>query len=155
VSAGASTSAKRWVGWTARIVAVVVVLAFIAHARHQSITQMIGNALDAVTRALDPKDGLLPQIQRSRTPPDITLTPTSGSLPAQITVTGTGYQPHEKVEISAHVAVLATAVADDHGSFTTAIRVRADEFCPHHQCEITASGKNSLKWTTAPYDLAN
>jgi hypothetical protein len=143
------------VGWTVRVVAVVAVLAFVAHARHQTITQMIGGAVNWASQQLDPKDGLLSQLQHGRQTPDITVTPTRGTLPATITVTGTGFQPHEKVEVTAHVTVLSTTMADDHGAFTTTIRVRADEFCPHHQCEVTASGKNSLKWTTAPYDLTD
>jgi hypothetical protein len=155
VSARASRSAPWWVSWVVRFVAVVAVLGFIAHARHQSIPQMISSAGNWATQQLGSKHGLSARMQQAHQMPDITVAPTGGPLPATIRVTGTGYQAHEKVEVTAHVAVLSTARADDHGAFTTTIRVPKDEFCPHRQCQIKVSGKSSAKWTTTPYDLTD
>lgn len=144
---------RSWVGWTVRAAVALAVLAGVAHARHQTIPQMAGDAFGAVVTLTGAAGSMVGQASNGFTRPEITLNPVKGRMPAHITVTGTGYQPHEKVEITAHLAVLATAITDAHGAFTAKIRVPADTFCPDSQCTITAKGKDSIKWTTAPYDI--
>jgi hypothetical protein len=143
---------RPWLRRAVAMLAVVVVLAAIAHARHQTIGQLVSGTVSAVG-GLFSSDGPVSRLTQPRTYPDITITPTEGQLPARIMVAGTGYQQHEKVEVTAHVTVLATVTADDAGAFAAEVSIRADEFCPHAQCTITASGKRSAKWNTAPYDV--
>jgi hypothetical protein len=77
-----SSSRRQWFGWTVRIVVAVAMLTFVAHALHQTVGQMIGGAISSASRALDPDNGLISRIIGDRTGPDITITPTSGPLPA-------------------------------------------------------------------------
>jgi hypothetical protein len=144
---------RPWMGWTVRGTVALALLAGVAHARHQTIPQMAGDAFGAAAALTEAAGSMVDQAGTGSAHPELTLNPVKGRMPARITVTGTGYQPHEKVEITAHIAVLATASADAHGAFTTKIRVPAGTFCPDGQCTITAQGKNSIKWTTAPYDV--
>jgi hypothetical protein len=85
--------------------------------------------------------------------PSLTLEPSSGPRQRPITVTGTGYQPGETVEIRIHSRVYDSPTADSEGAFSATIRIRSDAFCPSEQCTVIAQGKQSLKWIDVPYNL--
>jgi hypothetical protein len=103
----------------------------------------IMHKLDTFTRELD--------VESSRT--DLTLRPASGELGAPIRATASGFLPHEKVDLRLGTIVLRTVPANRHGKINIKLRIEDSEWCSSGQCQIIVEGKNSLKWTTATYQL--
>ena len=70
-----------------------------------------------------------------------------------ITVSGSGFDPVETVEIRFHVGVLATVVTDARGAFTgVTIKVPTDSF-KGFPYSVTATGRRSIKTGSSPFNV--
>ena len=63
--------------------------------------------------------------------PDIVLSPNAGHVGMDLTVTGHGFAPSEDVEITYDGSLVATATADDNGSFETSFAVPKSQYGEH------------------------
>jgi len=85
----------------------------------------------------------------------IAISPSRGPVGTTITVTGTCFNPNERVEILFHIDVIAQTVASANGSFTakgqapTHYQYAAGKF----QFRVIATGKDSGNADMQPFDL--
>lgn len=85
--------------------------------------------------------------------PDLEVSPPSGPVGRSVTLTGSGFQGGERVDVRLGNTVAASVRADDEGAFTTTVQVSGEAFCPSNQCTFVAQGKDSLRWVDAFYDI--
>lgn len=85
--------------------------------------------------------------------PDLTVSPASGRLGQEVTLSGSGFDDGERIDIRAGNRVVASPRADEEGAFTVAVVIPGDTFCPGDQCTLVAQGKDSLRWIDAFYDV--
>jgi hypothetical protein len=83
----------------------------------------------------------------------VTVSPASGPVGTSVTVSGTGFDPVETVEIRFHVGVQMTKVTDARGAFSDAvIRVPSGSF-KGFPYSVTVTGKRSIKSASAPFNV--
>ena len=140
-----------WGGGVATVVAIALVIFAIvrldggsSNSRTASDTPTTIDKAPATTGSVAP-----PPVPVGETA--IALSPTSGHVGTVITVSGSGFDPVETVEISFFVGVLATIVTDAKGAFSDAtIKVPADAMrgFPY---SVHATGRRSIKTGMAPF----
>jgi IPT/TIG domain len=85
-----------------------------------------------------------------REPAKIRLSPTEGAPGTQLTITGTGFKPHESVEISFQAVSITEVYAYHDGSFKVTITVPATNPAspgPHVLEALGRTSNKSARWT--------
>lgn len=82
---------------------------------------------------------------------EITLSDSSAARGSPITVTGSGFEPGELVEIRVHVTTVGTVTADSNGSFRQRVTVPDAAPPPGFPTSVAATGHSSVKTATAPF----
>lgn len=85
-----------------------------------------------------------------REPAKIRLSPTEGTPGTQLTITGTGFKPHESVEISFQAVPITEVYAYHDGSFKVTITVPATNPAspgPHVLEALGRTSNKSARWT--------
>jgi hypothetical protein len=89
-----------------------------------------------------------------RPEPKIVLSKSSGPPGTQLTVSGSGFDAGETVEIRFSTRILAKPVADVRGAFLpTPVTIPADWPFRHMQVAITASGVSSAQHAEEPFEV--
>ena len=90
-----------------------------------------------------------------RTPASVYLSKESGPGGATVKVSGENYAAKERVEISFGGEVVGRPTTNDQGKFSN-VAVEVPESLSHFapfQVEVVATGKTSIKWATAPFQV--
>jgi hypothetical protein len=90
-----------------------------------------------------------------RTPASVYVSKESGPGGASVKVSGENYAPRERVEIRFGGEVVGSPTTNEQGKFSNvAVEVPASlsQFAPF-QVEVVATGKTSIKWATAPFQI--
>jgi hypothetical protein len=80
---------------------------------------------------------------------------TSSARPGEhVTVTGRRFWAHEIVDIRVHSTLVAQVRSDDNGTFTAVVTVPTTRLNLDFDTVITAAGRTSSRWATAPFHVA-
>jgi hypothetical protein len=115
--------------------------------------QADGGSTTAVTRS----DVTLPTSDPGdlRTPASVYLSKESGPGGASVKVSGENYAPRERVEIRFGAEVVGRPTTNEQGKFSNVaveVPTSLSRFAPF-QVEVVATGKTSIKWATAPFQV--
>ncbi len=84
-------------------------------------------------------------------PPTLTLSPDTAAPGAQVTVSGTGFQAGETVDVYFHATLVGMAKADASGRFSKAFAVPVNAPPPNFPTTVHATGESSIRTAQAPF----
>ncbi|GAB90768.1 hypothetical protein [Gordonia rhizosphera] len=85
-------------------------------------------------------------------PAEVTLSTGQAARGDQVTVFGSCFEPGERVVIRVHTTEVGSATADSDGAFVQTITVPASAPPPGFPTDISATGKQSAKTGSAPFE---
>jgi hypothetical protein len=92
--------------------------------------------------------------QGKATRAEIKLSRATAARGASVTISGSGFQPGESVELRIHQEPIGTAKADAEGKFSQAVTIPPSAPPPGFPTSISATGRSSSKSGTAPFSTA-
>jgi hypothetical protein len=84
-------------------------------------------------------------------PAEVTLSAGRAARGSEVTVHGSCFQPDERVMIRVHATEVGSATADSNGNFTQSIIIPNSAPPPGFPTDISATGRQSVKTGTAPF----
>ena len=84
-------------------------------------------------------------------PPTLSVSPATAPRGATITVSGTGFQPGETVDVYVHATLVGMAKTDGEGAFSKGFTVPASAPPPDFPTTVHATGESSVRTAQAPF----